>query len=198
MMEVVSYLYKICRKIDSVIFGKTRSWWVSNAFCSCGRGFYAEQNISVVGGEFISLGKNCIVHQQTDIYAFREVHGQKFTPRIVIGNDCNIGRNNKLTATNGIYLGNGVLTGGYVTIVDNNHGDIVAELMDIAPDSRRIVSKGPIEIGDNVWIGEKATILPGVKIGKGSVIAANAVVAHDVPAYSVAAGVPAKIIKTLK
>ncbi len=51
-------------------------------------------------------------------------------------------------------------------------------------------------IGDNVWIGDKATILAGVKIGECAVIAANAVVTKDIPPYSVAAGNPAKIIKT--
>ena len=52
-------------------------------------------------------------------------------------------------------------------------------------------------IGDNVWIGDKATILPGVTIGEGAIIAANAVVTKNVPAFSVAAGNPAKIIKSV-
>jgi acetyltransferase-like isoleucine patch superfamily enzyme len=64
-----------------------------------------------------------------------------------------------------------------------------------APIKRSLFSKGPVIIGDNVWIGDKATILPGVSIGNGAVIAANAVVTKDVPAYSVAAGNPARIIK---
>ena len=50
-------------------------------------------------------------------------------------------------------------------------------------------------IGDNVWIGDKATVLPGVTIGDGAVIAANAVVTKDVPAFTVVAGNPARIIK---
>ncbi len=63
---------------------------------------------------------------------------------------------------------------------------------------RPVKSKGSIVIGDNVWIGDKATILPGVIIGDGAVIAANAVVSKDVPAYCVAGGNPAKIIKQAK
>lgn len=51
-------------------------------------------------------------------------------------------------------------------------------------------------IGNNVWIGEKATILPGVHIGDSVVIAANSVVTKDIPSFSVAAGVPAQIVKT--
>lgn len=58
-----------------------------------------------------------------------------------------------------------------------------------------VTSKGPVIIGSNVWFGDKATILPNVTIGDGAVIAANSVVTKDVPAYSVVAGNPAKIIK---
>lgn len=57
------------------------------------------------------------------------------------------------------------------------------------------LSKGNITIGDDVWIGYNATILSGVTIGQGAVIAAGAVVTSDIPPYSVAAGVPAKVIK---
>ena len=55
----------------------------------------------------------------------------------------------------------------------------------------------PVTIGDNVWIGDKVSILSNVTIGKGSVIACNAVVTKDVPPYSVVGGVPAKVIKQI-
>lgn len=58
-----------------------------------------------------------------------------------------------------------------------------------------MVSKGPVIIGKNVWIGDKATILPGVTIGEGAVIAANSVVSKNVPPFSVVGGIPARIIK---
>jgi acetyltransferase-like isoleucine patch superfamily enzyme len=66
------------------------------------------------------------------------------------------------------------------------------------PFRRPLVSKGPVLIGDCVWIGDKATILPGVTIGKGSVIGANAVVTKDVPDYCMAAGNPAVVLKKLE
>lgn len=65
----------------------------------------------------------------------------------------------------------------------------------LPPLKRSIVSKGPIVIGDNVWIGDKVTILSGVTIGNNSVIAANTVVTKDVPAFSIVAGNPGKVIK---
>ena len=55
----------------------------------------------------------------------------------------------------------------------------------------------PTIIGKNAWVGVKATILPGVTIGEGAIVAAGAVVTTDVPPHTLAAGVPAKIIKTI-
>ena len=57
------------------------------------------------------------------------------------------------------------------------------------------ICKGPIEIEDDVWIGYRATILSGVHIGRGAVVAAGALVNKDVPAYSIVGGVPARIIR---
>lgn len=59
------------------------------------------------------------------------------------------------------------------------------------------MSKGPVIIGQNVWVGDKATILPGVTIGDGAVIGANSVVTKDVPPYSIVGGNPAKVLKQL-
>lgn len=56
-------------------------------------------------------------------------------------------------------------------------------------------TKGDIIVDDDVWIGERATIMSGVHIGQGAVIAAGSVVTHDIPPYAVVGGVPAKIIK---
>ena len=57
------------------------------------------------------------------------------------------------------------------------------------------ISKGDIIVGDDVWIGYGATILSGVNIGQGAVVAAGSVVVHDVPPYAIVAGIPAKVIK---
>ena len=62
---------------------------------------------------------------------------------------------------------------------------------------REVYSKGPVIIEKNVWIGDKVTILPGVTVGQGAVIAANSVVSKDVPAFSVVGGIPAKLLKNI-
>ena len=89
----------------------------------------------------------------------------------------------------GIVIGNGVLLGHRSTIATLNH--------DLDPARRQDLLPAPVHIGDNVWIGANVTILPGVTIGENAVVAAGAVVAKDVPANMVAAGVPAKVIRSV-
>lgn len=120
---------------------------------------------------------------------------QSFTPSLIIGRDCHFGAFNHITCINRMQIGDRLLTGKWVTITDNGHGDTEKETLKKDPIRRPLFSKGPVVIGNNVWIGDKATILPNVTIGDGAVIAANSVVTKNVPAYSVVGGNPAKIIK---
>ena len=89
----------------------------------------------------------------------------------------------------GVEIGDDVLIGQQVVIATLDH--------DLDPNKRGNMKPAPVKIGDKVWIGAHATILSGVTIGEGAVVAAGAVVTKDVPAYAVAGGVPAKIIKTI-
>ena len=124
-------------------------------------------------------------------------HGvdEVYTPEVIIGKDCNFGDYLHLTCINKIEIGNNVLTGRWVTISDNGHGETTLNDMQIPPLKRVLSSKGPVKIGDNVWIGDKASILSGVTIGEGAIVGANSVVTKDIPPYCVAGGNPAKIIK---
>ncbi len=122
---------------------------------------------------------------------------QVFTPEISIGENVCIGEYVHITAINKIVIGNGVLTGRWVLITDNSHGLFTKSELEERPIARPIYSKGEVIIGNNVWIGDKATILPNVHVGDGAIIAANAVVTKDVPAYSLAAGNPARVIKNI-
>lgn len=146
------------------------------------------------GTECISIGSYSIF--DNDIYL--TAWPQFGTPEINIGEHCNFGAYNHITCINKITIGDNCLTGKGVTITDNSHGEISRDLLDMAPNMRKVVSKGPVVIGNNVWIGEKATILPNVSIGDGAIVAANAVVNKDVPPYCVVAGIPAIIVKDLR
>lgn len=89
----------------------------------------------------------------------------------------------------GIEIGDGCLIGHQVVIATLNH--------DLSPATRANMTPSKVTLGKNVWVGSHATILPGVTVGDGSIIAAGAVVNKDVPPACVVAGVPAKVIKRL-
>lgn len=80
-------------------------------------------------------------------------------------------------------------------VTDNFHGNNSREQLRIPPINRPLDVRGEVRIGKNVWIGRNVCIMPRGSIGDGAVIGANAVVTKDVPAYSVAVGVPAIIVK---
>ena len=69
--------------------------------------------------------------------------------------------------------------------------------MSLPFNERPLYSKGSVVIGNNVWLGNNVCVMPGVTIGDGAIIGANSVVTHDVPAYAVAAGIPARVVKRL-
>ncbi|NMO80068.1 sugar O-acetyltransferase [Niallia alba] len=90
----------------------------------------------------------------------------------------------------GITIGDGVLIGHNVVLATLNH--------DIDPRKRGTMHPAPITIGNDVWIGANATVVPGVTIGDGAIIAAGAVVTKDVPPNVIVGGVPAKILKKIE
>lgn len=148
--------------------------------------------------ECISVGSRNNFDSQIYLTAWTNYGNQQFSPKLVIGNDCKFGAYNHISCINQIVIEDGLLSGKWVTIVDNAHGKNNQENLSIEPSNRELYSKGPVFIGRNVWVGDKATILPNVTIGEGAVIAANSVVTRDVPAFAVVAGNPAKVIKCLK
>lgn len=90
----------------------------------------------------------------------------------------------------GVYIGDDVLIGSQVVFATINHGKNPSDRSDNCPSS--------IHVGNKVWIGSHVTILPGVTIGDNAIVAAGAVVTHDVPENTIVGGVPAKIIKSIE
>ena len=149
--------------------------------------------------ENIYIGESTGIGRKVLLRCFQDSDFPEHRPRIELGDHIKIGDYSNISCCNHIKIGNGVRTGRMVMINDNSHGHPDRpEEFETSPIRRPVVSKGPIIIDENVWIGEKATILSNVHIGKGSVIAAHAVVTGDIPPYSVAGGVPARIIKKIK
>lgn len=191
---IVVYVYKMFKRINrflNLIYSKC----IHNVFLQCGKDVFIERLGLLVGAKYIKIGASTSIQKNTYLTAWDTYREQKFQPQIEIGKGCHIGAYNHLTCINKIIIEDGFVSGKWVTITDNNHGTTSLDMMKLPVSYRPLLSKGPVIIGKNVWIGDKATILAGVTIGEGAIIAANSVVCKDVPAYTVVAGNPAKIIK---
>ena len=120
-----------------------------------------------------------------------------FTYRnLTIGNDVYIGPHALFLCTESqIFIGNKVLFGPHVTIIGGDHritdvGRFIYDVLDKHPEDDQ-----DVHIEDDVWIGTNTTLLKGVTVGRGAVVAAGALVTKDVPPYAIVGGVPAKVLK---
>lgn len=124
----------------------------------------------------VKIGRRSHLHMGTQFF---------YPAGVKIGQGSVIGQNAFLDGRDKLMIGNNVDIASDVLIYNSEH-NIEAE--DFA------ASTAPVEVGDYVFIGPRAIILPSVKIGKGAVVAAGAVVTGDVPDYAIVGGVPARII----
>ena len=132
-----------------------------------------------------NIGDNVSIYENVYIYS---------PENLSIGDNVSIHPMCYIDATGGIYIGNDVSIAHMVTVMSTTHlfDDATIPIKDQGCESKKTVIK------NNVWIGAKTTVLYGVKISQGSILGANSVVNKDVPEFSIAAGIPAKIIKERK
>lgn len=154
------------------------------------RPFYIRGKARVTYGQGFTTGYSCRIE------AFCNNRSDRRT-RLQIGTNVCIGDNVHIAASEKVTIGNNCLIASKVFISDCGHGSYGGaeqSLPDSAPASRKLHTS-PVHIGENVWIGENVCILAGVTIGDGAVIGSNAVVTKDIPARSIAVGIPARPIK---
>lgn len=116
------------------------------------------------------------------------------TGRISIGAGCFLNLNVMVAAVERVELGEHCMLANGCLITDGDHR---YDDPDRPVPWQGFTTKGPVSIGDNVWLGANVVVTSGVAIGRRSVIGANSVVTQDIPAFSIAAGAPAKVLKTI-
>ncbi|MGM9891286.1 sugar O-acetyltransferase [Limosilactobacillus sp.] len=129
-----------------------------------------------------SAGKNLVVHSRFNFDNGKNIH---------VGDNFLANYNLTVLDVGEVWIGNNVWIGPNTDIYTVNHP------LTAHGRRQRLARVQPVTIGDDVWIGGKVTITPGVTIGNNVVIAAGAVVTHDIPDDSLAAGVPARVIRQL-
>ena len=170
-----------------------------------GKGISWGKNITVIHRKNIALGDRCIVRDNAILHADRNAqYGISLGKGCVLdygallrsggggielGNECSVNYNSMLLGK--IRIGNHVRIAGHCSIVGVNHN---FSDPDIPIKDQGLTYQG-IVIEDDVWLGAHVVVTDGVTIGKGSVVGAGAVVNRDIPPYSVAVGVPAKVIR---
>lgn len=196
LVKIISFLYleKVWDGVE-IIRRLIKSEYYSRKFLECGRNFRLFFPVQIKGAEYMVIGNNFSADYYLQLQCWDVYEGEKYIPKLVIGDNVHLGNNCHISAINSINIGNNLLTGKNVYISDHSHGKILKDDYLLPPIKRKLYSKGKVVIGDNVWLGNNVCVLPGVKIGDNSVVGANSVVTKNIPSNTVVAGVPAKIIK---
>lgn len=142
--------------------------------------------------QYLTILNNVRIGNFARINFYDTFNDCSYNPSLIIGNNAYIGNHFTCLCTDRIIIEDDVLIASYVTITSENHG--------MNPESevaynKQSLSTAPIRICKGVWLGEKVSVLPGVTIGEKSIIGTNSVVTKDIPPYTIAAGIPAKVIK---
>ena len=182
---------------DQIAFvqGAARLIWTQTAlrlvFGRVGRRTVVFKPGLVLGGDCIEIGSNSIIRYGSRLEIVR--HGQSWTPKIVIGDHVNIEQNVHIVCHGSVIINDRVSITGNCAIVDVKHpvieGDFSQKIGDNIDREYSLV-----EIGEGSFLGFGCTILPNVSIGRMCIVGAGSVVNINIPDYSIAAGVPARVI----
>ncbi len=146
----------------------------------------------LMGEQWIRIGSETLVAEYVTLSAgMSPDHVPESQPLITIGDRCVFGRASGIVANWRIDIGDDVWTGHHVYITDHNHG-----YEDLAtPPGLQIGRHAPVTIRDGAWLGHGTIVLPGVTIGRNTVVGAGSVVTADLPDHCVAAGNPAQVLR---
>jgi carbonic anhydrase/acetyltransferase-like protein (isoleucine patch superfamily) len=188
-----SVFYRLIMRMDGLpaIEAGVRFRWASQIHL--GNRVYLDQSAYLHGGpQGINIGDRSIVMHGAvlHVYNFRGLPHAGIT----IGQDCLIGEYSVIRGQGGVTIGDRVYTSPFTQIIAVNH--VFSDPS--RPFTEQGITAEGIVIEDDVWLGASAVITDGVRIGKGAVVAAGAVVTADVAPHTVVGGVPAKVIKKIE
>lgn len=157
-----------------------------------GKDSFIREHSQITGGKYIKIGIHTRIYPYSRIECFDSISGEKYIPQLRIGDNVLMGRYTTILCVNSIEIGDDCMFASNCFVCDENHG--MDPSIGLRYEQQKLTYK-PVKLGKNVWVGEKAIIMPGVTIGDNAVIGAGSVVTKDIPPYTMVAGIPAKIIK---
>lgn len=156
-----------------------------------GRGTIISRADQILNPRHIFIGAGAGIAHNARLDAIRDYGGRPYAGEIHIGDHASIQPYAHIAAAAPLRIGAYVLTGSHIFITDHDH-----DFADLAqPVAYQPLAVAPVTVDDYAWLGENVVILKGVTVGHHAVIGANSVVTRDVPAYAIAAGAPARVIK---
>ena len=163
-------------------------------FSKVGKGTSFGAGLKLFNEQYVSFGENCSIGKDCFIGCWDEYAGIKLLPKLIVGNRFYVRERMTILCAGSIVIGDAVTFAGNVLLTNENHGtDPLSEsYLDNPLDVADVV------IEDGVWIGENVCVLPGVTIGKKSIIGAGSIVTKSIPEYSIACGNPCRVIKKFK
>jgi acetyltransferase-like isoleucine patch superfamily enzyme len=188
MISYLRWLKSLLRRIHQDLMNDLRrqQWWAHGVSVSPLAIINMDQRSSLEIGEGSLIGPYTMLDLLTDPLAVSPTASV-----LRIGQRTAINEFNSIRASGSeIVIGDNCLLSQYVAVIGSNHAIALGQPM---RDQSWDLAKAGVRIGNDVWIGAHAVILPGVEIGDGAVVAAGAVVTRNVPAYAVVVGVPAQI-----
>ncbi len=205
--ELITSLFGDCPGAMGIFF---RSIFYKFLFKKVGKGVIFGKSITIRNPYKIIIGNNVIIDDNCmldakgidnngiiindDVYIGRNTILSCKNGDIILNKNVNIGFNCEIYSLKSVQVGENTLIAAYTYIIGGGH---TSEKLDIPFRDQEKHALG-INIGSNVWLGAKSVIMDGCDIGNNSIVGAAAVVTKSIPEYSVAAGIPAKIIKSRK
>ena len=141
----------------------------------------------VVAGDNVTIGAYATIKPSS-------YYGRNLGVGLQIGDNSNIGRYSYIGCSGRVVIGQNVMMGPRVSLFAENHNFTRTDI----PMKAQGIQREQIVIEDDCWLASGSTILAGVTVGRGSIVSAGSVVTKDVPAFSVVAGIPAKVIRSRK
>lgn len=181
------YLYRLFCRFRARLFTAL----CRRSFGGIGSGSVLLPPIRLAGEELIQIGQRVFVGPNCWFQVLLAERSNS-RPAIIIGDETSIVGTCTIIAVQNVTIESRVLIAGNVYVSDHTHahGEQGKAIKD-----QGVAKVSPVRVCEGAWLGQNVVICPGVTIGRNAVIGANSVVRHDVPDFSVAAGVPARIIR---
>lgn len=191
--------------LPTVAFSVLRGRAYRSVLGAVGKGCFIEQSVRLVVprriylGQRVMVGEGCFVDAnspvgrielQDDAWLSRGSYIVAGQGEVVVGPQSYVGHRCLMYGNAGIQIGRDALLANDVQLICGNHTFARRDV----PIRAQPTEGGPIVIGDDVWLGASVIVLGGVTVGRGSVVGAGAVVTRSLPPYSIARGVPAKVV----